>query len=93
MLRKQEKEVRRQAQILTMESLVPEDHILRLIDEAIDFSFINELIEDKYCLDNRRPSIDPVTLKNYLLFNQIVDQINMKEHVEPFMGKQVNKSK
>lgn len=62
MLRKQEKEVRRQAQILTMESLVPEDHILRLIDEAIDFSFIYELVEDKYCLDNGRPSIDPVTL-------------------------------
>jgi len=37
-------------------------YILRMIDEAIDFDFIYDLLEDKYCLDNGRPSIDPVVL-------------------------------
>jgi transposase len=45
-----------------IESLVSEDHLLRKIDKYIDFSFIYDLVEDKYCLDNGRPSIDPVVL-------------------------------
>ncbi len=45
-----------------MSDLVPEDHILRLIDEAIDWSFIYDLVEDKYSKDKGRPSLDPVTL-------------------------------
>ncbi len=52
----------KQVQLVSIEDLVPEDHILRKIDNAVDFSFIYELVEDKYCLDNGRPSVDPVTL-------------------------------
>ena len=44
------------------EDLVPKDHLLRKIERAIDWSFIYELVEDKYCIDNGRPSINPVTL-------------------------------
>ena len=52
----------KQLQVFSIDQLVPEDHILRKIDEAVDFSFIYDLVEDKYCPDNGRPSIDPVTL-------------------------------
>ena len=52
----------KQFQVVSIDQLVPEDHILRKIDEAVDFSFIYDLVEDKYCMDNGRPSIDPVTL-------------------------------
>ena len=45
-----------------IEDLVPKDHLLRKIERAIDWGFIYELVEDKYCLDNGRPSINPVTL-------------------------------
>ena len=51
-----------QVQLVSLDQLVPEDHILRKIDKYIDFSFIYELVEEKYCSDNGRPSIDPVTL-------------------------------
>ena len=51
-----------QLQVLCLEDLVPKNHLLRKIDRAIDFSFIYELVKDKYCLDNGRPSIDPVML-------------------------------
>ncbi len=45
-----------------MDSMVPQDHMLRLIDKAIDWNFIYDLVEDKYCPDNGRPSMDPVML-------------------------------
>ena len=51
-----------QMQIVSIEQLVPEDHLLRKIDATIDFNFIYDLVEDRYCQDNGRPSVDPVTL-------------------------------
>ena len=40
---------------------MPEKHILRTIDKAIDFSFIYEEIKGLYS-DKGRPGIDPVSL-------------------------------
>ena len=53
---------RQQIQMFCMDDLVPKDHLLRLIDGAIDWSFIYSLVEDKYSPDFGRPSIDPVVL-------------------------------
>ena len=52
----------KQIEMISVEQLVPENHLLRKIEAAIDWNFIYELVEDKYCADNGRPSIDPVTL-------------------------------
>ena len=54
-------------ELVIIENLVKKDHILRKIDEYIDFNFIYDLVEDKYCLDNGRPSIDPVVLFKMIL--------------------------
>lgn len=53
---------RDQLQIFCMDDLVPQDHLLRLIDKAIDWSFIYDLVQDKYSMDIGRPSMDPVML-------------------------------
>ncbi len=53
---------REQMQFVNMDDLVPQDHMLRLIDKAIDWSFIYDLVEDKYSSNMGRPSMDPVTL-------------------------------
>ena len=53
---------REQIQMLCMDDLVPENHLLRMIDNAIDWTFIYDLVEDKYSPDFGRPSMDPVTL-------------------------------
>ena len=50
---------REQVQFICMDDLVPKDHLLRLIDGAIEWSFIYDLVEDKYSQDNGRPSLDP----------------------------------
>ena len=49
-------------EMVTLETLVPSDHLLRRIDATIDFSFIHELVEDLYCPDNGRPALDPVVM-------------------------------
>lgn len=48
--------------MFSMDDMVPKDHMLRLIDKAINWNFIYDLVEDKYCADNGRPSMDPVML-------------------------------
>ena len=48
--------------MFSMDDMVPKDHMLRLIDRAINWNFIYDLVEDKYCADNGRPSMDPVML-------------------------------
>ena len=53
---------REQIQMFCMDDLVPQDHLLRLIDQAIDWSFIYDLVIDKYSTTNGRPSMDPVML-------------------------------
>jgi len=42
--------------------LVPPDHPLLLIDRAVDFSFVRELVADRYSADNGREAVDPELL-------------------------------
>lgn len=53
---------REQLQVFCMDDMVPRDHLLRIIDKAIDWNFIYDLVVDKYSSDNGRPSMDPVML-------------------------------
>jgi len=48
--------------MVTLDSLVPADHLLRKIEAAVDFSFIHPLVAPLYCADNGRPALDPVVL-------------------------------
>lgn len=49
-----------------MEDQIPEDHLLRLLDRHVDFSFIRERLKDSYS-PTGRPSIDPEVLLRLLL--------------------------
>ena len=42
-----------------MEKLIPENHMLRLIDRYVDFSFIDELVDHTYSETTGRPATDP----------------------------------
>ena len=53
---------REQLQMFSMDDMVPKDHLLRLIDKAIDWTFIYDLVEEKYSPNHGRPSMDPVML-------------------------------
>jgi transposase len=62
MMTKNADKKREQMLMFCMDDMVPQNHMLRLIDKAIDWTFIYDLVEDKYCMDNGRPSMDPVML-------------------------------
>ena len=49
-----------------LEDQVPEDHLLRLIDRYVDFSFVRERLKSFYSTTGR-PSIDPEVLLRLLL--------------------------
>ncbi len=53
---------REQVQMFCMDDMVPSEHLLRIIDRAIDWNFIYALVEDKYSQEFGRPSMDPVML-------------------------------
>ncbi|SEG04629.1 Transposase domain, partial [Caloramator fervidus] len=58
---------REQVEFISVDQLVPEDHLVRKIEKAINFDFIYDLVKDMYCLNNGRPSIDPVVLIKIVL--------------------------
>ena len=53
---------REQIQIMSLDDLVPKDHLVRKLEAALDWDFIYEMVEEKYSEDSGRPSIDPVVL-------------------------------
>lgn len=53
--------------------IVPEDNLLRRINNLVDFSFVYDELKDKYCLDNGRNAIDPIRMFKYLLLKSIFD--------------------
>lgn len=53
---------REQVQMFCMDDMVPENHLLRIIDKAINWNFIYELVEPTYSQETGRPSMDPVML-------------------------------
>ena len=58
-------------EIVDTESLVPQDHLLRKIDAAVDFNKIYDMVEPLYCQDNGRPSVDPVVLFKMVLIQHL----------------------
>jgi transposase len=49
-------------EMVSLEGLVPRDHLLRKIEAVIDFSFIHDLVAGLYCPDNGRPPLDPTLM-------------------------------
>ena len=62
MLTKHTPKNREQLEMITLDQLVPENHLVRKVEAAIDFSFIYSLGEDAYSAERGRPSIDPIVL-------------------------------
>ena len=71
-----------------MEEMVPEDHLLRLVDKHIDLSFIREKVKHLYS-HTGRPSIDPEVLLRMLLVGYlygITSERRLCEEVKMHIG-------
>ncbi|HGF4681464.1 IS1182 family transposase [Escherichia coli] len=60
-----------QFETITLDELVPEDHLVRQIDAVIDFEFIRDAVAYLYCPNNGRPAIDPVRLIKMMLLGYL----------------------
>lgn len=82
MLHKEKEEKSKQIEMIFTDQLVPENHLLRKIDRYVDFEFIYDLVEDLYCLDNGRPSIDPVILFKIVLIQYFFNIKSMRQTIK-----------
>jgi transposase len=76
-----DKTVRNQFSMVSLDDLVPNDHLLRTIDEAINFDFIYDLVKDLYSETHGRPSIDPVVLIKMSLIQVVFGISSMRQTV------------
>src|SRR2546426_10218143 len=54
----------------SLDRLVPEDHLLRRIAAAVDFSFVRPLCRPYYS-HTRQPSVDPVVIFKMMLIGYL----------------------
>ena len=82
-------------EMVTLEELVPQDHLLRLIDRHIDFEFIRSHTTHLYSANNGRPALDPVVLFKMLFIGylfgirserQLVREIQVNVAYRWFLG-------
>lgn len=73
MLRDRKIQQQNEYEIVLLDELVPQDHLLRKIDAAVDFSFIHDICKDLYSPDNGRPAIEPELLFKMLLLGYLYD--------------------
>jgi transposase len=54
----------------SLEEYIPDDHLLRLVDSALDLSFVRGLVRD-CCSDVGAPSVDPVVIFKMMLLGYL----------------------
>lgn len=62
---------RLQWELACIDAMVPKDHLLRIIDRHIDFTFIEEIVRPYYHETLGRPSIPPIRLFKMMLIGYL----------------------
>ena len=63
----------------SIEERIPGDYYLRRLNGVIDLSFVHDLVRDRYCQDNGRPSIDPEVIIRLFLLQAITGRESIRE--------------
>lgn len=79
---KRDKKDREQVEFFCLEEFVPQEHLLRKIDSAVDFTHIYDIVADLYCENNGRPSIDPVVLFKMVLIQHLYGISSLRKTAE-----------
>jgi transposase len=74
--------------------IIPEDHLLRRINQVVDFSFVHELVQDRYTPHFGRPAEDPefmlrLCLLQYLYGDsdrQVIENARLNLAYKYFLG-------
>ena len=81
MMGRKDNEERKQTVIISLEDLVPPNHLVRKIDAAMDFSFIYDEVKDLYKTYGRE-SIDPVVLVKIMFIQYLFGIRSMRKTIE-----------
>ena len=65
------KDGRRDVMITDLDTLIPQDHLLRKIEKVMDYDWLYERLSPYYCADNGRPGTDPVVLIKMVLIQHL----------------------
>lgn len=57
---------------------IPEQHLLKRIEKAVDFSFVNDLLKDSYCVDFGRPAKEPELMLKLLILQYLYNLSDVK---------------
>lgn len=57
---------------------IPEDHLLKRISKAVDFSFINELLANSYCANFGRPAKEPELMAKLCILERLYNLSDVK---------------
>ena len=71
---------RNEEEYITLENLVPKNHLVRKIENAIDFTFIYDEVKDLYSSIGA-PSIDPVVLIKIVLIQYLFGIPSMRQTI------------
>jgi transposase len=70
MLKKPEVQ-QQELEMVSVECLVPSEHLLRKIDRVVEFGFIHDRVKHLYAENNGRPALEPVVLFKLLLLGYL----------------------
>ena len=73
-----DKQEHSQIEFFSIDNFVPQEHLLRKIDSAVDFTHIYDIVSDLYCSNNGRPSIDPVVLFKMVIIQYLWNYVIKK---------------
>ena len=73
-------------ELVGISSLVPENHLLRKIDAAVEWNRLYDMVEPLYSEDNGRPSIDPVVLVKMVLVQHLYGLPSLRRTAEEVRG-------
>jgi transposase len=82
MLKKKNRGIINQIEFVSIDDLVPQNHLLRAIEKSINFDFIYDEIKDLYSENIGRPSIDPVVLIKLLMLQALYGIRSMRQTIK-----------
>ena len=71
-----------QIEMVSIDELVPKDHLIRKVSSVMDFTFVYDIVRDKYSKNKGRPSIDPVVLVKMVLIQYLFGIRSMRQTVK-----------
>lgn len=82
MLKKKDRGIVNQVEFVSIDAMVPEDHLVRAIEASMNFDFIYEEVKELYSDKTGRPSIDPVVLIKLLMLQAIFGIRSMRQTIQ-----------